>query len=79
MRLKKLKIKKKIVFNLKNNRLSSAHFQKLFLILSILLYRVNKKLDRPNELKKVKNRHRGMKFFPHIRNLRCKLLEMKKF
>ena len=56
MRLQKLKIAKKLVVDLKNYRLTSAHFQKLiFLILWILLYPVNKKLDRPNEPEKVKN------------------------
>ena len=56
MRLKNSKIAKKIVFDLKNIRRTSAHFRKhFFFTLWILLYPVNKKLDRPNELQQVKN------------------------
>ena len=55
IRLKSLKIAKKLFFDSKNYRLTSAHLQKFFfLILWILLYPVKKKLDRPNEPKRVK-------------------------
>ena len=56
MTRKKGKFANKIVFGLKNNRRTSAHFQNpFFWTLWLFLFSTNLKWDRPNEPKSVKN------------------------
>ena len=56
MRLKNGNFEKKSLFALKNTRLTSAHFQKLFFwTLWLFLFPTDLKLNRPNEPQKAKN------------------------